>query len=215
MLLFSLSLSLQILINHQKLIIISSFSFITNKNIQLIIQIDRFDLILMIYSLSNSITCLNKQNFNQNSHNINRKTKLLHRLIQSSTDITTNNHYSCVNRDNSQRTSDAIRIESALMTSDYSHSIVHVSQSITNININKTIDLIKRNGAGDEILCLHSDNKQIQISPITDNNQYLTLEQVPIYNRRTVQFTSKQLIFISFSVFLFVILLCLTTSFFL
>ncbi len=83
------------------------------------------------------------------------------------------------------------------------------------INMNRTIDLIKRNGAGDEDRSSHIYDKQEQTPPtmISDNNQYLTLEQAPIHNRRKIQFTPKQLILISISVFVFVTLLCLITVF--
>jgi hypothetical protein len=82
--------------------------------------------------------------------------------------------------------------------------------------MNRTIDLIKRNRAGDENRSSHIYDKQEQTLPTmaSDNNQYLTLEQMPIHNRRKIQFASKQLILISISVFLFVILLSLTTIFF-
>jgi len=173
--------------------------------------------------LTKSIVCLNEKNFNQNSNDINenlkKENKILHRLIQSSTDIpTTNDHYSSINQDISHRNDKAIRIESALMTSDYSHllnqSIIHTSQPIIDINMNRTIDLIKRNGAGDENFSSQFNDKQLQTPIMTDNNHYLTLEQVPIHNRRKVQFTSKQFILISISVFVFVILLCSITIFF-
>jgi hypothetical protein len=166
-----------------------------------------------------SVICFNEKNFNRNANDIdedlNRKTQCLHRLFRSSTDITTNNLYSSINREKSHRNNGAIRIESALMTSDYSHllthSIIHASRPIIDVNMNRTIDLINRNGAGDENLSSHFNDKQGQTSTMTDNNHYLTLEQVPIHNRRTSQFTSKQLVLISLSAFVFVILLCLTT----
>jgi predicted RND superfamily exporter protein len=144
-------------------------------------------------------------NLNQNA---NDNDKSLHRLVQSSTDL-----YLSLNEENCLRKNRAIRIESAIMTSDYSHllnhSIKYPSQSIMNMNMNRTIDLIKRNGAGDENLSSQFNNKQVQTSIITDHNHYLTLEHVPIYNRQKIQFTSKQLILISISVFVLVILLCL------
>ncbi len=172
--------------------------------------------------LNKSIICLNEKNFNQNANdideNLKKEKKFLLRLIQSSTDITTNNFYSSINQENSHRNNEPIRIESALMTNDYSyllnHSIIHLSQPITDINMNKTIDLIKQNGAGDENLSSHFNDKQVQTPIMIDHNHYLTLEQVPIHNRRKIQFTSKQLILISISVFVFVILLCLITIFF-
>jgi len=175
------------------------------------------------FHLTKSIFCLNEKNFNQNANdineNLNKEKNILHRLIQSSTDITTNDYYSSINREISHRNNKAIRIESALMTSDYSHllnhSIIHPSQPIIDINMNRTIDLIKRNGAGDDNLSSQFNDKQVQTSIMTDNNQYLTLEQVPIHNRRMVQFTSKKFIFISISAFVFfVTLLCLITIFF-
>jgi len=150
-------------------------------------------------------------NLNQNANDIdenlpNENKKSLHRLVRSSTDIKTNDFYLSLNRENCPKKNQAIRIESAIMTSDYSHLfdhlIKHPSQSIINMNMNRTIDLIKRNGAGDENLSS------------SDHNHYLTLEQVPIHNRRKIQFTSKQLILISISVFVFVILLCLVTIIF-
>ncbi len=81
--------------------------------------------------------------------------------------------------------------------------------------MNRTIDLIKRNRAGDENRSSHIYDKQEQTLPTmtSDNNQYLTLEQMPIHNRRKIQFTPKQLILISISVFVFVTLLCLITVF--
>jgi hypothetical protein len=186
----------------------SSLCVITNKPILLII-IDRLNFNLMLHT--KSTICLNENNLNRNANDIhqdlNSKNKFLHRLIQSSTDLKINDLYCPIN---SHQNNGAIRIESALMTSDYSHLLLHASRPIVDLNMNRTIDLIKRNGAGDE----NSSSKQVQTPIITDNNHYLTLEQVPIYNRRTVQFTSKQLILISISVFVFVIVLCLTTIFF-
>jgi hypothetical protein len=160
--------------------------------------------------------CLHEKNSNRNANDINQENKFLNRLVQSSIDITTNNFYSSINRENSHQNNEAIRIESALMASDCSHSLLHVSLPITGINMNRTIDLIKRSGAGDEDRSSHIYDKQEQTPPTmtSDNNQYLTLEQMPIHNRRKIQFTSKQLlILISISVFLFVILLSLTTIF--
>jgi len=163
-----------------------------------------------------STICLHEKNFNRNANDIDQENKFLNRLVQSSIDITTNNFYSSINRENSHQNNEAVRIESALMTSDCSHSLINASRPITCINMNRTIDLIKRNGAGDEDRSSHIYDKQEQTPPtmISDNNQYLTLEQVPIHNRRKIQFTSKQLILISISVFLFVILLSITTIFF-
>jgi hypothetical protein len=215
----------------------------------IILVIDQFDLILVVHPkitsssstftfdissiqindseeklhLTKSIICLNEKNFNQNANdiekNLNQKKKFIHRLIQSSTDIITNDFYSYKNQENSHQNNGAIRIESALMTSDYSHllnhSMIHASQPIIDINMNNTIDLIKRNEAGDENLSSHFNDKQVQTSIMTDKNYYLTIEQVPIRNRPMIQFTSKQLILISISVFVFVTLLCcLITSFF-
>jgi hypothetical protein len=172
-------------------------------------------------SVNKSIICLNERNFNQNANdideNLKKEKKVLHRLIQSSTDVATNDVRSSINRQYSYRNNRAIRIESALMTNDSSHllnqSIVHTPQPRIDINMNRTIDLIKLNGAGDENLSPHFNDKQVQTPIITDHNHYLTLEQVPIHNRRKIQFTPKQLILISISVFVFVTLLCLITVF--
>jgi hypothetical protein len=158
-----------------------------------------------MYHSTKSIICLNEINFNQNENDIDedldKESKFLHRLIQSSTDITRNDLYSSpINRENSQRNNRANRIESALMTSDYSPPFI-------DLNMNRTIDLIKRNGCGDENPLSQFNDKHVQIPIVTDSNHYLTLEHVPIYDRRTIQLTSKQLILISISVFLFVILL--------
>jgi hypothetical protein len=128
------------------------------------------------------------------------------RLTQSSTDLKTTDHYLFLNEENCSRKTRAIRIESAVMASDYSHllnhSIKHPSQSIMNMNMNRTIDLIKRTGAGDENLSLQFNNKQVQTSITNDHNQ------------RKIHLTSKQFILISISVFLLVILLCLLTIIF-
>ncbi|CAF1010285.1 unnamed protein product [Rotaria sordida] len=170
-----------------------------------------------------SIICLNDKNFNRNANDIyedlNKDHPFLYRSIRSSTDITTNNLYSSINENNPCRENEPIRIESALITSDdyvhrLNHTIIRESQPIIDINMNRTIDRFKRNGAGDENLSSHINNKQIQTSSMRDNNHYLILEQVPIHNRRTIQFSSKQLILISSSVFVFAVLLCLTMIFF-
>ena len=116
--------------------------------------------------------------------------KSLNRLVRSSTDL---DLHSSSNREESHSKNRAIRIESALLTSDYSHSFKHPS----------------RVGAGDENLSTYSTDKQIQTNIRTDHTHYLTLEQIPLTNRRTIPFTSKQLLLISFSVFLLVTLLCL------
>jgi hypothetical protein len=81
-----------------------------------------------------SSICLHEKNFNRNANDIDQKNKFLNRLVQSSIDITTNNFYSSINRENSHENNEAIRIESALMASDCSHSLLHVSRTITGIN---------------------------------------------------------------------------------
>ncbi|CAF5186214.1 unnamed protein product [Rotaria magnacalcarata] len=92
---------------------------------------------------------------------------------------------------------------------------MHESQPIIGINVNRTIDRIKRNGAGDENFSFHLNNKQVQTLTVKGNNHYLILEQVPTRNRRTVQLSSKTLlIIISSSAFIFAVLLCLTMVFF-
>ncbi|CAF0809223.1 unnamed protein product [Rotaria sp. Silwood1] len=170
-----------------------------------------------------SIICLNEKNFNRNANDIdedlNKEHSFLHRSIRSSIDITTSDLYSSINESHSHRENRPIRIESALVTSDdyvhhLTHTTVHESRPIIDINMNRTIDQIKRNGAGDENLSSQINNKQMQTSTMRDHNHYLTLEPVPIHNRRTIQFTSKQLILISSSVFVFAVLLCLTIIFF-
>ena len=139
---------------------------------------------------TSSIIRFSENNFNRNANDTDEDLNK-EALIQSSTDIT-NDLYSSINL---SKNNGAMRIESALMTSDYSHTS------------RPTIDLVQRNGAGDE-------NPSSYKQPQTPTNQYLTLEQVPVYNRRTIQFTTKQLILISISVFVFVILMCLTTVYF-
>ena len=162
-----------------------------------------------------SIDCFHNENTNQNANdieeNLSNEKKSLHRLVQSSTDIKINDHSSS---DKASHRNRAFRIESALMTSDYSHLFKHSiikqpSRSIMNLNMNRTIDFIKRNGAGDEYLSSQFIDKQIQATIQTDQNDYLPLEQVPISNRRMISFTVKQLLFISISVFVSVTLLCL------
>ena len=155
---------------------------------------------------------------------IHREQTGVRRLIQSSTDITPKVKRDLspgpfVHRDNSYGHTPAIRIESALTTSDYSylltHSIVDASRPIIALNTNRTSDLMNRTGAGDDQYSSRFTDKQVQTPAVpTDRNHYLTLEQVAINNRSTMQFTSKQLVLISFTVFVFVILFCLTTIFF-
>ena len=74
---------------------------------------------------------------------------------------------------------------------------------------------INRTGAGDENLSSHLHDKQVQTAIYTDDTSYLPLEQVPIQNRPIGRFTSKQYIVFSLTVFLSVILLSLSTIFFL
>ena len=118
---------------------------------------------------------------------------------------------------NTHKNKRATRIESALITSDYSHLLNHslrnTSRHIIDINMNRTIDRIKRNDAGDQNSLSHSNKNQMPNLLRTDHNHYLTLEQIPIHNRSKIQLTSKQLLLISISVFLFVILLCLVMIF--
>ncbi|UJR25422.1 hypothetical protein I4U23_006769 [Adineta vaga] len=128
-------------------------------------------------------TCENRHSyFNRNRNEINEDRNFLSRSIQSSINLRTTDFYAAfIQEKNSQTNLHANRIESALLTSDYSHllthSIIHVSQPIiTDTNMNRTNDLIKRIGAGDEIL-----PKQLSTITILDEDniqrQYLTLEQ--------------------------------------
>lgn len=164
-----------------------------------------------------SIIYLNKKYLNQNLNNINENLKKeknhSHRLIQSSIDISINNLNSSINKINSHRHNGIIRIESALITSDYSHllhpSLVYASQPIIDRNMNRTIDLIKQNELEDKNLSFHSNDKEVKTSSTTDNSQYLVLEQVHVNNRRKIQFTSKQFILICISVFVCVVVISL------
>ena len=178
---------------------------------------------------TSSITYLNETNLNQNANDmddvdIHREKTSVRRLIQSSTDITTPQARhdlspgAFVHRENSYGHTPAIRIESALDTSDYSYlltqSIVDASRPIIDLNTNRTSDLMNRTGAGDDQYSFRCNDKQVQTPAVpSDGNYYLPLEQVAINNRSTMQFTSKQLVLISFTVFIFVILFCLTTIF--
>ncbi|CAF1643025.1 unnamed protein product [Rotaria magnacalcarata] len=275
MLLFSLSLSLQSLIEHHEiLIIILSFCIIANRNlvgyknrdilfiiitsniiiiiiIIIISFIEQVDLILMLHTKmsasskstlkfdtssiqtnpsaenfhsTKSTIFFNEKNFNRNAidayEDLSNEDKFLHRSTQSSMDIPKREHDFSVKEENPSTGNEPIRIESALITiDDYSyhvkHLTMHESQPIIGINVNRTIDRIKRNGAGDENFSFHLNNKQVQTLTVKGNNHYLILEQVPTRNRRTVQLSSKTLlIIISSSAFIFAVLLCLTMVFF-
>lgn len=178
---------------------------------------------------SSSIILVNETNLNQNANDmddvdIHREKTGLRRLIQSSTDITARIKRDVslgplVHREDSSGHTPAIRIESALTTSDYSylltHSIVDASRPIIDLNTNRTSDLMNRTGAGDDQYTSRFTSKQVQTSVVpSDCNHVVTLDQVAINNRSTMQFTSKQLVLISFTVFVVVILFCLTTIFF-
>lgn len=118
-----------------------------------------------------------------------------HRLVRSSIDMKNLEEFHSKPR--------AIRIESALLIGGYSLPLNPSFRHPSLMNI-------KRNGAGDEIHSTYSIDKQVQTTNWQiDRSHYLTLESVPISHRRTSHFTPKQLLFISFSVFLVVIFLCL------
>lgn len=170
-------------------------------------------------SLTKSKSYINENNLNQNANDNDKYSsyncKSLLRFIQSSTDISMNEIHSSRNQLNLSKTNRATRIESALLTSDYSNFINHSlncsSKHVIDMNTNQTIDQFKRHDAGDEIC----NEKSSQYSILTDQNHYLTVEQIPVYNRSKLHFTSVQLILMSIIVFIFVILLSLITIFFL
>ena len=142
----------------------------------------------------------NALDFDEIPFNVKRSPK---HLVQSSTDVKNLHLYSSSSREESHPKNRPIRIESALLVSGYSHPF---NQSLRHPSVMN----IKRNGAGDENLSTYPIDKQVQTTNLrTDHTHYLTLESIPISNRRTIQFTSKQLLLISFSVFVLVILLCL------
>ena len=257
MLLFSLSLSLQFLIEYQQnLIVLLSFYLTSNRNlidykhriILFIILTNLFGLTFMFYTTNfspsskstfefstssietidseeklhstKSIICFNESNFNRNANDIDENLKnerrFVHRSFRSSTDITTNELYSSMNHENDDRGNEPTRIESALMPNDdythcLAHSIVYESRPITNINMNKELDLIQQN----EVTNKNDSNSiKVKTSVVKDNNHCLTLEHVSVPNRRTIQLTSTQFMLISVGVCVFVVLLCLTTILF-
>lgn len=156
-----------------------------------------------ILDSNKSIICLNEKNS--------------HRLIQSLTDIRLNHLNSSEKRFYSKNPNRIIRIESALITSDYchlpNHSQIYPSQTIININMNRKINLIKQNEINQKNFSSYSKDKEINSSSVIENYHDLVLEQVPIQNRPKIQLTSKQLILISICVFLIVIMLCLIIFF--
>ena len=169
-----------------------------------------------------SIMYIRETNLDRNANDVEDQMKkeatYAHRFIESSTDlsVSTDYHSSSVNY---SRTPAPIRVESALMTSDYSQrvapSLEYRSRPFLDLNTNQTIDLIDRTGAGDENVSSQLRDKQVQTTVHTDDNQYLTLEQVPVHNRPTSRFTSKQYLVFSITVFVFVVLLSSITIFFL
>ncbi|CAF3132168.1 unnamed protein product [Rotaria socialis] len=165
-----------------------------------------------------------EKNFNRNANDVHddlsNENKFLHRSTQSSMDIPKRQHCFSIKEEDPSTGNEPIRIESALLAiNDYpyhaKHLILQESQPIIKIHMNRTIDRIKRNGAGDENFCSCLNNKQAQTLTVKDSNHYLILEQVPTRNRRTLQLSSKTLlIIISSSAFIFALLLCLTMVFF-
>lgn len=166
-----------------------------------------------------SVICFDEKNFNQNAINIDEirsnEHEFIYRSTRSSTDIPKNDDYSFVNKENHSKENRPIRIESALMTSDdypnrLIHSTIDESRSIIEINMNRTIDRIKRNGSGDQNISSHFDDKQIEYLTVKDNDRYVTIEPIPLDNQPKIQYKSKKFIIISSSIFVCVVFLCLT-----
>lgn len=145
-----------------------------------------------------------------------------HRYAQSSTDLGVNPDYSLSTKSNEIRSkaSTAIRIESALLTSAYApytaHPLEHASSLTMDRNMNQTLDLMDRTGAGDENIPSQVHDKQVQTMSRTDPNDYLPLEAVPIQDRRTTDslFKSKRFLLVSVSMLVCLIFFCSTTILF-
>ncbi|CAF0838099.1 unnamed protein product [Adineta ricciae] len=147
----------------------------------------------------------------RNTNKVNRSRAIHSRSAQSSINLRTIHLHPSIQQKLSQANDDVIRIESALLSSDYSHA--HISQSI----MTRTNDLINRIGGGDELFppdCFVKQASVITI-PHDHNNQYLTLERVPICTRSMNQLTAIQTVLLSLTVFLLAVLLCLSIIFFL
>jgi hypothetical protein len=172
------------------------------------------------FLVMNSMKKLHEMNFNQNANDIDdesdRAMACSYYIKQSSPDLltSTDNLSSSVYREQNSHKHAPIRIESALVTSDYSqhrvtNSIEQTSRSIMNLNMNRTMDVINRIGAGDENLSSAFHDKQVQTVNRADTNEYLPLERVTIQNRHEHPFTSKRFLLISMSTIVFIVLLCL------
>lgn len=208
MFVFSLSLSLPYLITHHLIL----FIFLINTiQLSILLRILRFSSTSMQsidMSASSSYSTLERS---RNTNKVSRSRPILSRSVQSSINLRTIHLHSSIQQKLSQANHAVIRIESALLSSDYSHA--HISQSI----MGRTNDLINRIGAGDELFppdCLAKQQSTMTI-PHDNNSQYLTLEHVPTSTRSKNQLTAKQTVLLSLTVFLLAILLCVSIIFFL
>lgn len=171
---------------------------------------------------SSSILCSYPMHVNHNAHDIeqdrDKDQPFSHRYIQSSTDLM--NRKNCTLSSSSDEIDPkpcaAMRIESALLTYDYSYLTRHTLEcnpaSTADRNMNQTIDLADRMASGDDNNGSHIHDKQVQTTSRTETNDYLPLEAVSVQDRYTCHslLRSKRLLLISISIFVFLVLATLT-----
>lgn len=137
------------------------------------------------------------------------------RFIQSSNDLSINNaDYPLKVNENefSSRIPHAVRVESALLTNDYSE----LMNPSCNSGRRMTIELNRnQTGAGDENLPSGLYDKQNQTTIPNDQQTYLPLELVSTRDRHSARLAPTKIFLFTFSIILFLVLLCLTAAVFL